>query len=181
MDGRQYHDTGKGVLLKHNNGKTTQENTLLNYDFKADIKKITSPRYVTFKGKVNGRLQVDKHNQNSAFLIYIEHNGHDIRIPFSFELMALILEIRNSFWEAEPIKNPFFNVERSSVVWKNMSCTPKLVELLTTKRIKINDEERKQILLKNSKEIIAMGKQHDVDIKTFLKEEEANSKESLDR
>lgn len=176
MDGRQYHDTGEGLIIKNQYGKIKQENTLLNYDFKADIKKISSPRYVTFKGKINGTLQVDKHNQNSAFLIYIEHNGHDIRIPFSFELMALILEIRNSFWEAEPVKNPFFNVERSSIVWKNMTCTPKLMELLTTKRIKINEEERKEIILKNSKEIIAMGKKHEIDIKTFLKGEEENYK-----
>lgn len=174
MGSKEYFDSGEGLLLKHSNGKTVQENTLLKYDFKADIKKISSPRYVTFKGKVNGRLQVDKHNQNSVFLIYIEHNGHDIRIPISFELMALILEVRNSFYDAEPVKNPFYNVERSALEFKNMTYTPKLVELLTTKRIKLNEDKRQQILLKNSREIFAMKEKHNIDIKAFLKGEENN-------
>lgn len=176
MSGKEYFNSGEGLLLKHQGGKTIQENTLLKYEFKADIKKTTSPRYVAFNGNVNGRLQVDKHNQNSAFLIYVEHDGYDIRLQFSYELMSLILEIRNSFYDAEPVRNPFYDIGRSSLEFKRLSYTPKLVEMLTTKRIKLDEDKREQIILKNAKEILDLKNKHQEGLIELLMREEARNK-----
>lgn len=176
MSGKDYFNSGEGLLLKHQGGKTIQENTLLKYDFKADIKKVTSPKYVTFNGNVNGRLQVDKHNQNSVFMIYVEHDGYDIRFHLSYELMNLILEIRNSFYDAEPVKNPFYDIGHSKLEFKRLSYTPKLIEMLTTKRIRLDENKREQIILKNAKEILDLKNRHQEGIIELLMREEARNK-----
>lgn len=161
------------VLMKYQGGKILQETTLLKYRFDAGIKKLDSPRYKAYKDKINGQLVIDKNNRASTFIVYVEHNGYDIRFQFSYELMNLILEIRNSMYEQDPVRNPFYDVERSQMNFNNLSFTPKLLETLTTKRMLLTDAERKQIILDNSKEILAMQDKHEIDIFKFLENEEA--------
>lgn len=174
MVAKDYFDA-EGVLIKHQGGKTIQETTMLKYWFAGDIKKRKSPRYMQYKDKINGQLVIDSNNQHSAFLIYVEHDDYDIRFKISYELMTLILEVRNSMYDLQPIKNPFYSVGRSEINFNRLSFTPKLIEALTTKRKPLTDAKRKQILLTNSKEILALKDKHAINVLEFLKDEEARS------
>jgi len=173
MTGKDYFDTGEGVLIKYQDGKTIQETTLLKYKFDGGIKKITSHRYMGYRDKINGQLLIDKKNRASAFFIYVTIDEYDIRFHVSYELMNLILEIRNSMYDLPPVRNPFYNVTNSEINFNNLSFTPKLIEALATKRIPLSDAERNQILLNNAKEILALKDKHWIDVSEFLKNEEA--------
>jgi|GEM_PF-2786063 len=169
MSREEYLDAIEGVLLKNHDGKIVQENTLLQYRFTGGIKKRDSPRYKVYRDKINGRLVIDKYNQKSTFVVYIKHGDYDIRFQFSYELMNLILEIRNSMYDMSPVRNPFYNIKNSQINFDNLSYTPKLIEALTTKRMPLTNDNRKQILLNNTKEILAMKDKHTIDIAKFLK------------
>lgn len=172
MSEKEYFNA-EGVLMKYQGGKTIQETTLLKYRFDAGIKKVDSPRYKAYDGNINGQLVIDKKNRASTFMVYVTTKDYDIRFKFSYELMNLILEIRNSMYDLEPVRNPFYDVKRSQMNFDNLSFTPKLIEVLTTKRVPLTDATRKQILLNNAKEILAMKNKHDMEISKFLKNEEA--------
>ncbi len=172
MVAKEYFDA-EGVLIKHQSGKTIQETTMLKYWFDASIKKVTSPRYAPYQNKINGQLVIDPNNQNSAFIVYIEHDGFDLKFRMSYELMTLILEVRNSMYDLQPIKNPFYSVGRSEINFKRLSFTPKLIEALSTKRKPLTDAKRKQIILTNSKEILTLKDKHAMNVLEFLKDEEA--------
>jgi len=105
---KDYFDSGEGILIKNENGRIAQENLLLKYNFSGDIKKLSSPRYMAYKDKINGQLMINKHNTGSVFKIYVEHDGCDIRFQLSYELMSLILEIRNSMYDLDLVVNPFY-------------------------------------------------------------------------
>jgi hypothetical protein len=176
MSGKEYFNA-EGILIKYQGGKTIQETTLLKYKFDAGIKKVDSPRYKAYDGNINGQLVIDKNNRASTFLVYVEHNGYDIRFKFSYELMGLILGIRNSMYDLNPVRNPFYDVINSELNFDNLSFTPKLMEALTMKRIPLSDARRKQIILDNSKEILALKNKHDIDVSEFLKNEETENKQ----
>ena len=169
---KDYFDTGEGVIIKNEGGRTAQESLLLKYNVSGDIKKVSSPRYMAYNNKINCQLLVDKHNKRSSFIAYIEHDGYDIRFRISYELMSLVLEIRNSMYDLPPIINPFYNTERSMLMFDNLYFTPKLVEVLSKKRIPITEHERQNILLKNSKEILALNKKHKERLIELLIDEE---------
>jgi hypothetical protein len=180
MAGKEYFKAEDGVFIRYCGGKTTQETTLLKYWFDAGIKKIASPKYVGYRGKVNGQLLIDKNNKATAFFIYVKTDEYDIRFHFSYELMNLILSIRNSMYDSKPVRNPFYEVERSELNFSNLSFTPKLIEALSTKRIPLNDAERNQILSNNMKEILDLKDKHEINVSEFLKDEEGNSLQDED-
>lgn len=166
---KDYFDTGEGIILKSEGGRIAQENLLLKYNFSGDIKKISSPRYMAYNDKINGQLMIDKHNRGSVFKIYVKCDNYDIRFQLSYELMSLILEVRNSMYDLDPVKNPFYDIENSKVVFDNLYFTPKLIEVLTKKRVPLTEHERQNILMRNSKEILALKNKHEEELLDFLK------------